>query len=707
MGTEYRKKDKFRTYTQLDKVEALKALKKESFRVVHKKTGIPLATLYGWKKNPDLVLGSGNTAVLNPREERLLVIAIEYMGACGLPLWRPKLLDIIQSFIKQCKIKNPFKDGRPGRKWILGFEKRHKKSIRRRSREGLSKARIEGLTEDNVRGFFEFVYRPIYDKHGLKDSPWLLWNLDESGFQACRAKQLVYVSRRQKNAYCRQASVTKNCFTVLFCCNAAGQYLPPYTIFKGKYLMNTHVTGGFEGAGYNCSDSGWMMDFNFEAWLAQCFVPQTRERAAGRTQVLTFDGHNSRITYKTIQCAIDNNIVLIALPPNTSHALQPLAVGVFKSVKGIYSAEVLKWYGESGFANIDKDSFPFLLKAVWEKLDRDWALSGFKKTGLYPCKSDQVLAKIVLDPRDDAPLEYHRGPGNGTKSSSRMLIKTIGKSITPILTPRVTAVTAKKAATRCRVQREIGEVMTSPKSARRILEQEQAKAAKKVKGPANRAKAGPSGVSISIRTPAPKAAKSTPMRTLDSFITRTPRETMEVDVDVHQESLSQVQDDPTQAASSIIPIPLPLTSSRTTALSVRNRRESREDSIYRESSTTEDSDIDHPGDTIPTHGASNFPVRQAIVRKNLKNQSSHVIYYYEESFFPGLVIKRNREDGTITVKTMSKDPTKIGPSFWVWPEEERFRDIKFRDIFEAIKPPKKFSNRGNSYEVPRMTIYWR
>ena len=72
------------------------------------------------------------------------------------------------------------------------------------------------------------------------------------------------------------------------------------------------------------------------------------------------------------------------LPPNTTHALQPLDVVVFKAVKSKYSRAVLDWYDASGFKDIDKNVFPHLLKIVFDDLQGGLLIQGFKKAGLHP-----------------------------------------------------------------------------------------------------------------------------------------------------------------------------------------------------------------------------------------------------------------------------------------------------------------------------------
>ena len=247
--------------------------------------------------------------------------------------------------------------------------------------------------------FFNDVYKPQWDKHCAQDRPWVLWNCDETLFQASRASQKVYCRSSTKNAYSLQADVTKTGFTVLFCANAAGQYLDPFIVYRAKGLRLSWTTDGLDNAVYSFSDSGWMMDINFEKWFETFFIPQAHRRAPNVWHILFFDGHASHISYRTCEIAVQNKITLICLPANTSHALQPLDVGVFKSVKTIYSHIVLSWNDKTNGANITKENFPMLMKMLWEFLDPEWIKAGFRKSGLYPFNPEAVYNKILQGPK--------------------------------------------------------------------------------------------------------------------------------------------------------------------------------------------------------------------------------------------------------------------------------------------------------------------
>jgi hypothetical protein len=51
--------------------------------------------------------------------------------------------------------------------------------------------------------------------------------------------------------------------------------------------------------------------------------------------MILFDGHSSHITTEVIKFYIAKKILLICLPPHTTHMLQPLDVGVFSPLNSI------------------------------------------------------------------------------------------------------------------------------------------------------------------------------------------------------------------------------------------------------------------------------------------------------------------------------------------------------------------------------------
>ena len=74
------------------------------------------------------------------------------------------------------------------------------------------------------------------------------------------------------------------------------------------------------------------------------FEPATLEKANGEFRLLICDGNDGRIS--TCHC-IGNDIVLMLLPPHSSHLMQSLNVGVFfplqQAMGGVHWSNVSNW----------------------------------------------------------------------------------------------------------------------------------------------------------------------------------------------------------------------------------------------------------------------------------------------------------------------------------------------------------------------------
>ena len=82
--------------------------------------------------------------------------------------------------------------------------------------------------------------------------------------------------------------------------------------------------------------------------------------------------------------AIENNIIIICLPPNFSHALQPLDVGAIKNLKVEWKEILKQWFRESRLSSVDKAVFPGLLNCLWHTLSADDVVAGFRGSGTVP-----------------------------------------------------------------------------------------------------------------------------------------------------------------------------------------------------------------------------------------------------------------------------------------------------------------------------------
>ena len=321
MPRTYDKKGKFKVYTEEDRDKAFSLFDEPGpnqgvVNRVSNVLGIPQTTLRDWlKARTDgriLKLGVGSATALPAWIERDIAGILVFHSDAGYPMRRPDLQDLVQSMIVQTRtvdLLNKFKDNRPGDDWARRFESEYCNVFTRRKKEGLTYKRAEGLTVENVDMFMdklEYLQKTFHIK------PQNMWNTDESGFSGSSAidRAKVYVGKEVKNAYQLTTNNQKTIFTVLFCCSAKGEWLPPFTLYKAYNLYHSWTCGGVEDAGYSFVASGWMEEHIFEQWYLQMFLPKSTPEVPGDHCLLVFDGHNSHLSYKVAKAAKDNKVHL-------------------------------------------------------------------------------------------------------------------------------------------------------------------------------------------------------------------------------------------------------------------------------------------------------------------------------------------------------------------------------------------------------------
>src|SRR6266480_3308906 len=116
----------------------------------------------------------------------------------------------------------------------------------------------------------------------------------------------------------------------------------------------------------------------------RCFEPATREKANGQTRVLICDGHGSHVTADFIRHCREHNIVLLILPPHSSHLTQPLDVAVFGPLKKAMAAE-LQHIIHTEVLRIQKaECMNAYVRARARAFSSSNILSAFSGAGLFP-----------------------------------------------------------------------------------------------------------------------------------------------------------------------------------------------------------------------------------------------------------------------------------------------------------------------------------
>jgi len=434
-----------------------------SVKEVSDEYGIPKSTCYDIKNGRYGHHKMGRSCYLGKDVENLLLNAIIQLSKWGFGLNTWQVQMIVRDYLITSRTPNKFKNNTPGRKWFVLFRKRHP-SLSARVPQNFPKNRAEALNRSVIESFYKVVNEK-YNELELHDKPTHVFNADETGFSGDLGRQysvkkvnlfisikilisqLIIPKLGTKHPCLLVGNLTKTSYTVNYCCNAAGQYLPPFVIYKNKTIYPSWTEDGPPGTKYTVSPSGWMESCQFIEWFKGIFLEATANLVGPK--LLYLDGHGSHVSLELIDLAIANNVTLLCLPAHSSAHFQPLDVAVYSEVKKNWRIILEKFYRTTRYDSINKQSSPRLLNELQQSAFKpQHATAGFYKTGLFPYNPSKVslnheLVELNMPHEQDlttrtdqTPVEYfsqvtHRVASDESNNPAVQDVSTIVQAFTP------------------------------------------------------------------------------------------------------------------------------------------------------------------------------------------------------------------------------------------------------------------------------------
>ena len=208
---------------------------------------------------------------LTPEEEETFVDHLVIVAEWGFPFDHSDLRYMAKAYLDTCDNKiTCFKDNLPGSEWTSSFFKRHANVLSVRNCQNLTRGKSQ-LEPGIINDFFDH-----YEKSVSGIPPSNIFNYDETGLvDDPGVKRCIF--RRGLKYPERVMSSSKSSMSVMFCGNAEGKVLPPYTVYKSEYMWDSWITGGPDGARYNRSRKGWFDTTCFTDWLESIFLPNAKK----------------------------------------------------------------------------------------------------------------------------------------------------------------------------------------------------------------------------------------------------------------------------------------------------------------------------------------------------------------------------------------------------------------------------------------------
>lgn len=268
-----------------------------------------------------------------------------------------------------------------GQHWLKSFLERHPE-LSIRQAEGLSIARAQGLNRDEVNKMFELLLK-VLTENDLIDKPDRIYNTDETGVQMNNNPGKVIATKGAKVVNSITSSEKGETMSIIACCNAVGNYVPPVVIIKGVNKRPEFQEGLPPGANvYMNKKSAYVNSELFQKWLKEQFVPI---KPQGKV-LLILDGHSSHTTaIDLLELAQENDIILFCLPSHTTQALQPLDRSFFKPFKTYFASETKNWMLSHKDRKINRYIAGKLIGNAWARAATSSnAVNGFRACGIFP-----------------------------------------------------------------------------------------------------------------------------------------------------------------------------------------------------------------------------------------------------------------------------------------------------------------------------------
>lgn len=374
----------------------------------------------------------GRDTVLNQNEEEAIVQWLIRMAICGFPRTRYNVINTVKNIIKEDKRPNPFKNGKPGDKWYSLFLKRHP-ILNERAPEAITLARAV-VTEEYIRKWFNDLheYLKSIGHEDILQDPRRIYNGDETSFSICPKTGKVIGPKGWKNLYEIAKGSEKETITVLLVISAAGESLPPMVVFPyvrrpPKEVVDSAPPSWFIGL----SDSGWMRSGIFFEYVANGLNDWVSSNNVPKPILFLVDGHKSHLTQYLSKFCDENGIILYALPPNTTHIMQPADVSVFRPLKLQWRETIKNWLDDedNSHKKLSKVTFCPLLQQTLKQITSDTIKNGFRKCGLYPFNPDAVdytkciknIQESIMQENKECANEENKVTENDLQTTFRVL----------------------------------------------------------------------------------------------------------------------------------------------------------------------------------------------------------------------------------------------------------------------------------------------
>ncbi|KAJ4442019.1 hypothetical protein ANN_11883 [Periplaneta americana] len=341
----------------------------------------------------------GGPKVFSDEEENMFAGHAIALSEYGFPFTLLDLRYVVKAYPdRQGRRITCFKRNFPGKDWAKSFLNRHQCILSHRFAQNISRNRA--AVDANV--ITEYFSNLKVSLQGVPASH--IWNYDETNLVDDPGKKMAITKRGSKYPE-RICNTSKSCTSLMMCANAEGKLAPPYIVYKSEKLWSTWTEDGPQNADIiEPNQDGSIMNA-LKIGLSISFFPFKKKQEGKK--VLIGDNLSSHLNSRVLRLCGEHNIAFIALPPNSTHLLQPLDVAYFGPMKREWRKILDNWRNSSRGSRcitIPKEQFPSLLRKLLDSLKERLKT---KNKVVEPDSSSDDDISVRYQESCDSPLSIH------------------------------------------------------------------------------------------------------------------------------------------------------------------------------------------------------------------------------------------------------------------------------------------------------------
>jgi hypothetical protein len=260
--------------------------------------------------------------------------------------------------------------------------------------------------KSDLETFFQ-NYKDALEKYNFK--PQYIFNCDET---------MLNMGKDFKKALCDEngdPTIELECkmsehITLLLCISATGFWLKPLAIFPcvfvPEFAASVHEEFNMTG-----QTNGWIDGNIFRNYIELFFADEVNKLRVKNGEpnepaLLILDHHSSRDAINAEQLWITSKILLLLIPPHSSHITQPLDLSVNGEFKTKLRERIKQIPNET--AAIRRNRLMQITARVLSRVhNKDCILTGWERSGLWPYNPEVAYkSTAVVETYEQLPSTY-------------------------------------------------------------------------------------------------------------------------------------------------------------------------------------------------------------------------------------------------------------------------------------------------------------